>query len=221
MALWSFELDAEGAAAARSNLHRANFFPVRQKLVSACINRASPEGAARFEGGLLYGRRSNEISGFVSQADWPDRDGFFDGECRLALAGVEGERQLKNGAVLLPSVDLGHARETAEGFRDGLGREVEGQRASLILLRLGATLEIPVEAAREDLTLRPGLRFVATDEDGGLYGESGLGAVGRIDFGLDYMLDGNVALEFDGFYSGIGRRDRVSYGAGVGLRMDF
>ena len=65
------------------------------------------------------------------------------------------------------------------------------------------------------------MRFVATDEDGGLYGESVIGVEGRIDFGVDYRLDGSVALEFDGFYSGIGRRDRESYGAGVGLRMDF
>ena len=88
-------------------------------------------------------------------------------------------------------------------------------------LRLGATFEIPVEAARGDLTLRPGLRFVATDEGGGLYGESGIGVECRIDFGVDYRLDRNVALEFDGFYSGIGRRGRESYGAGVGLRMGF
>ena len=64
------------------------------------------------------------------------------------MAGVEGEHPLKNGAVLLPSTDLGHAREIAEGFLDGLGRKVEGQRSALTRLRLGATLEIPVEAAR-------------------------------------------------------------------------
>ena len=92
---------------------------------------------------------------------------------------------------------------------------------ALTRLRLGATLEIPIEALRGELTLRPGLRFVATDEDGGLYGESGVGAAGRIEFGVDYRLEGNVVLEFDGFYSGIGRLNRESYGAGVGLRMDF
>ena len=49
----------------------------------------------------------------------------------------------------------------------------------------------------------------------------GTGAEGRIDFGVDYSLEDRVSLEFEGFYSGIGRRDRESYGAGVGLRMDF
>ena len=178
-------------------------------------------GRLRFEGRLLRGRSSNEIEGFSIGPGGTPRDGSFEGERWLALAGVEGEYRLKNGAVALPSADLGHVREVAEGFRDGFGREVEGQRAALTRLRLGATFEIPVDAARGDLTLRPGLRFVATDEDGGPYGESGFGAAGRIDFGVDYRLGGSVALEFDGFYSGIGRRDRESYGAGVGLRMDF
>ena len=178
-------------------------------------------GQLRFEGRLLYGRSSNEIEGFSTGSGRPSRNGSFDGERWLAMAGVEGEYRLRNGAIVLPSADLGHARETSEGFRDGLGREVEGQRAALTRLRLGATFGIPVEAARGDLTFRPGLRFVATDENGGPYGVSDFRAVGRIDFGVDYRLDGSVALEFDGFYSGIGRRDRESYGAGVGLRMDF
>ena len=53
------------------------------------------------------------------------------------MAGVEGEHPLKNGVVLLPSADLDHVREIAEGFRDGIGREVEGQRSALTRLRLG------------------------------------------------------------------------------------
>ena len=77
------------------------------------------------------------------------------------------------------------------------------------------------EAARGDLRFRPGFRFVAADDDGGPYGASEVGTEGRIDFGVDCRLEGSVSLEFDGFYSGIGRRDRESYGAGIGLRMDF
>ena len=178
-------------------------------------------GQLRFEGRLLYGRSSNEISGFHSQANGRVRYGSFDAERWLALASVEGEYRLGNGAVVLPSAGFGHAREIAEGFRDSLDREVEGQRAALTLLQFGATLEFPIESIHGDLTLRPGLRFVATDEDGGPYGESVFAAGARIDFGVDYRLEGNVSLEFDGFYSGIGRSDRESYGAGVGLQMDF
>ena len=84
-------------------------------------------GRLRFEGRPLHGRSSNEVSGFVSQENRPARDGSFAGERWLAMAGVEGEYRLKSGAVLLPSADLDHAREIADGFRDGLGREVEAR----------------------------------------------------------------------------------------------
>ena len=178
-------------------------------------------GRLNFEGRLLYGRSSNEIEGFSTGVGRPARDGSFDGERWLAHARMEGEYRLGNGAIILPSADLGHVRQVAEGFRDSLGREVEGQTASLTQLQLGTTFELPVDLARGELTFKPGLSFVATDEDGGLYGESSLDTAGRIDLGIDYRLDENVSLEFDGFYSGLGQRDRESYGAGVGLRMDF
>lgn len=50
--------------------------------------------------------------------------------------------------IVLPSDDFVHAREIAEGFRDSLGRDVEGQRAVATWLGLVATFKIPVEAAR-------------------------------------------------------------------------
>ena len=122
---------------------------------------------------------------------------------------------------MLPSVDIGHAREVAKGFRDNLGREVGGQTVALTRLQIGTSFDIPVGAAAGDLMLRPGLRFVMTDENGGLHEESGIDAGGRIDFGVDYKLDGNTSLGFEGFYSGIGWSERESYGAGVSLRMQF
>ena len=139
----------------------------------------------------------------------------------MAQARVEGKYLLGNGAIILPSAELGHVRQITKGFRDSLGREVDGQTAMLTQLQLGTAFEIPVELAKGDLAFRPGLSFVVTDEDRGLYGESGLEDAGRIDFGVDCQLDGNISLEFDGFYSGLGQRDRESYGAGVDLRMDF
>ena len=66
----------------------------------------------------------------------------------------------------------------------------------------GGDARDPGRCGAGGLTLRPGLRFVATDEDGGIHGVSGVGAEGRIDFGLDYRLDGNVALEFEGSIRG-------------------
>ena len=43
----------------------------------------------------------------------------------------------------------------------------------------------------------------------------------RIDFGIDYRLDDGLVLGFDSFYSGLGRRELESSGAGLDLRMEF
>ena len=43
----------------------------------------------------------------------------------------------------------------------------------------------------------------------------------RIDLGFDYRLEDNVVLGFDSYYSGFGRTDTESYGAGLDLRVDF
>ena len=43
----------------------------------------------------------------------------------------------------------------------------------------------------------------------------------RIDFGVECGNYGNVAVEFDVFFSWMGWRDSESCGAGIALRVDF
>ena len=114
------------------------------------------------------------------------------------------------------------------GFQDGddPDRLVDGQTIALSKLQIGAELEIPVGTAQGDLLLRPGLRFVASDASGGAWaleedGRIGLRSRGRIDFGIDYRLDDSVVLGFESYYSGLGRRELESYGAGLDLRLEF
>ena len=75
------------------------------------------------------------------------------------------------------------------------------------------------------MRLRPGLRFVVSKVGGSLAREAGREtgprSQGRIDFGVDYVLGENVVLRFDSFYSGLGRNELESYGAGLELRMEF
>lgn len=175
-------------------------------------------GQLRFEGRLLYGRSSNDID-FAGSGSGT-RTGTFDGERWLAQARVEGERPLGNGAVMIPSAGLGHAREIVEGFRDGLGSDVEGQTVSVTRLQFGTELEIPVESTRGDLTLRPDLAFVLTDASG-RYVKAGTAFGGRIGFGVDYRLEDSVSLGFESFYSGFGRSESEFHGAGLYLRMEF
>ena len=67
---------------------------------------------------------------------------------------------------------------------------------------------------------------MASDTSGGAWaleeeGQIGLRPRGRIDFGIDYRLEDNVVLGFESFYSGLGRRELKSYGAGLDLRLEF
>ena len=103
---------------------------------------------------------------------------------------------------------------------------IDGQTIALTKLQIGAELEIPVETARGELLFRPGLRFVASDSSGGAFAgeageEAGPRSRGRIDFGIDYMLDDGLVLGFESYYSGLGRKDLESYGAGLDLRLEF
>lgn len=189
---------------------------------------AGPYFAARdeskrvhFEGRLLYGRSSNDIVGLAGSVPGTEaRKVSFDAARWLAQARVEGKLLLWNGAFMIPLADLGHAREEAEIFRDSV-RKVESLSASATRMSLGTSFEIPVETAKGELMIRPGLQFLLTKENGGRYGESSSNSAGRIDFGMTYEIEDNVKLELDCFYSGIGRPDRGSFGAGLNLRMKF
>ena len=128
--------------------------------------------------------------------------------------------------MLIPLADLSHARDEMEPFLDGDDKQVAGQTIGVSKLQLGAELEIPVETARGDLRFRPGLRFVASDASGEAFageenGATGLRLRGRIDFGVDYRLDEDLVLGFGSFYSGLGRKDLESYGAGLDLQLEF
>ena len=54
------------------------------------------------------------------------------------------------------------------------------------------------------------------------FGKSDISSSARVDLGLDYLLEDGVALGFQGYYSGIGGGSEFeTYGARIGLRMDF
>ena len=89
-----------------------------------------------------------------------------------------------------------------------------------------AELDIPIDASRGELRFKPGLRFVASDSSGGTFaGEGGEEAEsrarGRIDFGIDYRLDGGFVLGFESYYSGQGQKDLETCGAGLDLRLEL
>ena len=179
-----------------------------------------------FEGRLLYGHSSNEVNALVKRVGDMPRSASFGSERWLAQARVEGSYRFDIGATLIPLADFSHARDSMAPFMDSCGARINGQAIAVSKLQIGAELEIPIETARGDLRLRPGLRFVASDSTGGAFAgaddeQIGPRSRGRMDFGIDYRLDDSVVLGFESYYSGLGRKDLESYGAGIELQLEF
>ena len=178
-----------------------------------------------FEGRLLYGRSSNDVEGLVPATGADARNGSFDSERWLAQARIAGEYPFGSGAVMYPLADIGHARNVAEGIEGAgpNGADLDDKiRTEVSKLRLGTEFEFAVDPAKGDMVFRPGLYFVITDRDGGESGASGFTSTGRVDLGVDYRLEDGVSLGFQGYYSGLGGESEFkSYGAGVGLQVEF
>ena len=179
------------------------------------------------EGRLLYGQASHEADAIVADTERPGypRDGSFVSERWILQARVEGEYPLADGAIMYPLADLSHARNVADGFDDAApqGEDLDDMvRTSVSKLQLGTEFEIPLDPALGDLTFRPGLKLVFSDWNGGKFGNSDISSSGRIELGVDYKLEDDVSLGFQGYYSGIGGGSEFeSYGAGLRLRMEF
>ena len=187
-----------------------------------------------FEGRLLYGRASNDVENYA-QAQGDPVNASFDSERWLIQGRVEGTFQLDNGMTLIPLADFSHARDEMETFRDGV-RNGDGGTVAVSKLQLGAEFEIPLETAKGNLMLRPGLRLVVSDVDNVAVAPNAQGELrtvdygeaaeyrGRIDFRIDYRLEDNIVLGFESFYSGNGKSDQEkfgSYGAGLNLQFEF
>ena len=183
-----------------------------------------------FEGRLLYGRSSNDVEDYVpAQGDDTARSASLDSERWLIQGRVEGTHQLGNGMTLIPLADFSHARDEMEAFEDSRGIAGGSRTVAVTKLQFGAEFEIPVETARGDLKLRPGVRLVVSDvsnalSEGNRIADAGEAAEyrGRIDFGIDYRLEDDLVLGFESFYSsGRDREEFKSYGAGLNLQFEF
>ena len=188
-------------------------------------------GASRplyLEGRLLYGHASNDVDSLVIGEGATPRSASFDSDRWLAMARVEGTYPLDNGATLIPLAEFSHVRDEMEPFQEESGSEemVAGQTIALTNLQIGAELEMPIETTRGELKFRPGLRFVISDAKGGAFEDeeermADARSRGRVDLGIDYRLENDLVIGFEGYYSGLGREEFQSYGAALDLWMEF
>ena len=205
---------------------RSGEFSSKGWMAGPYVVARDPSRSLYLEGRLLYGRASHDADAVVAEAGDGPRDGAFDSERWIAQARVEGEYLLDAGTIMYPLADLSHARNAGDGFDESspdpdmdLDNEI---RTSVSKLQLGAEFKIPLDSAMGDLVIRPGLKLVFADRKGVAFGKSDLSSSGRVDLGIDYSIKGNVSLGFQIYYSGIGGGSEFeTYGAGLGLRMEF
>ena len=205
---------------------RSGEFSSKGWMAGPYVVARDPSRALFLEGRLLYGRASHDADAVVAEAGDGPRDGAFDSERWIAQARVEGEYPLGAGTIMYPLADLSHARNAGDGFDESspdpdmdLDHEV---RTSVSKLQLGAEFNIPLDSAIGDLVFRPGLKLVFADRKGVAFGKTDLSTSGRVDLGIDYSIEDNVSLGFQSYYSGIGGGSEFeTYGAGLGLRMEF
>ena len=208
---------------------RSGEFSSKGWMAGPYVVARDPSGALFLEGRLLYGRASHDADAVVAEAGDAPRDGAFDSERWLAQARVEGEFPLGAGAIMYPLADLSHARNAGDGFDEtnradpSLETDLDAAvRTAVSKLQLGAEFKIPLDSAMGDLAIRPGLKLVFADRKGVAFGKPDHSSSGRVDLGIDYSIEGNVSLEFQSYYSGIGGGSEFeTYGAGLGLRMEF
>lgn len=173
-----------------------------------------------FEGRLLYGQSSNEVSPLGTFTD------DFDTERFLVQAKVAGVIQ-RGETSLIPSFAATYASDRQKAYVDSLGGLIPEQEVRLAQMELGLGFETPVpfETVQGDMILTGGVSAI-----GSFYEASGTGPTvlpdyeggrARIELGMRYSMKKGGQLVVETFYDGIGANGYQAYGAQVGLNMQF
>ncbi|MGY9048597.1 MAG: Ig-like domain-containing protein, partial [Rhodobacterales bacterium] len=173
-----------------------------------------------FEGRLLYGQSSNEISPFGTYTDSMSTERF------LAMMKISGDVQYRV-TTLTPKLQLSYASEDQDAYKDSLGNEIPSQGVALRELEIG--LDFATEAsfpqASGELTLTGGVSAISSDMTySGAASETSGGSGGpraRVNLGFNYRLSDQGLIIFDTYYDGLGLSDYESYGLKIGMKLEF
>ncbi|WP_371171610.1 Ig-like domain-containing protein [Aliiroseovarius sp. 2305UL8-7] len=171
-----------------------------------------------FEGRLLYGRTSNEISPFGTYTD------EFDTERWLAQVRVTGE--IKGpGISYLPHFDVSQLSERQDSYTDSLDNLIPKQSIDLTNVEFGIDVSVPLNASRGKSELTAGVTGiwskvssdssvidVTTEFEGGR---------ARLDLGFNHNNRNGTTFVVGGYYDGIGANDYEAYGGNLRLEIRF
>lgn len=173
-----------------------------------------------FEGRLLFGQTTNDISPFGTYTD------RFDSDRMLAQFKVQGE--MNYGATrLTPNLKMSYTTDEQNSYVDSLGNVIPEQGISLGQLAFGLNFATPARFYTGDgaLILTGGLSGIGSySKASGLvstFEPSYEGFRGRIDLGADYTAKNGAHLNIEAYYDGIYASGYESYGVQLGAGWTF
>lgn len=186
-------------------------------LVGPYFVAKAPNAPLFFEGRLLYGQTSNEISPLGTYTD------DFDTERWLLQAKVAGE--FTSGTALLsPNVELSYTSDDLEGYIDGVGSVVASQEVETTQLSAGVDFTQPLDSKNGWLEVVGGLTGIYANTNGTGVASTVVpefeGGRAKFELGLNYGTENGGLLTLrtnvDGVFS-----DYNSYGVDLRYQLNF
>jgi hypothetical protein len=180
----------------------------------------SPAHPLFFEGRLLYGQTSNDVSPFGTYTD------SFDTERVLAQLKVAGELQY-NATTVIPSLQLAYTSDDQDAYVDSLDNLIPAQGIEIgqADVGLGFRHEVSLTDSNASLILTGGVAAIGSSTSG--TGNADLvippfeGGRGKVKLGANYTMANGGALAMDTFYDGIGTSGYESYGLQISFNLTF
>ena len=166
-----------------------------------------------FEGRLLYGETSNQISPLGTYSD------SFDTVRWLAQLRATGEFDYRN-TTLMPLLDFTYTEDTQQAYVDGLGNTIPEQTVGLTQISAGLDFSMPLATSSGDLTLFGGMSGIYSSTTGGAVKPDFEDLRGRTHLGLNYGLENGANMRINGFLDGIGSGFK-NYGVEAKYEMRF
>ena len=179
-----------------------------------------PDQPLFFEGRLLYGQTSNDVSPIGTYTD------RFDTKRLLAMAKISGEMQYDRTKIM-PSLQVSYTTDDQESYVDRFGNTIPGQGITLGQIELGVDFShfFVWEENGRSIELTGGIAAIGSSVRGRGYASTVApeyeGGRAKIKLGLNYRTKNGGSFFVDSEYDGIGAKNFESYGLRIGYDLDF
>ncbi|KAB2530921.1 hypothetical protein AL035_21660, partial [Salipiger aestuarii] len=171
-----------------------------------------------FEGRLLYGETSNNISPFGTYED------SFDTTRMLAQLRVAGELNFST-TTLNPFLDASYTTDDQNDYVDSLGNTIPDQGIALGQIEIGADFSTMLPVSRGELELLGGVSGIWSHTSGNGFASTVTpdyeGGRARIELGVNRTMSAGQRFTAATYYDGIGADGFESYGLSLGFETQF